>query len=107
MSENESTDPANATFGLEAHAEAVVTPARPCPFPDSAGLDNDALTSVASTLASFVENSRQVYEEHPNPVTKWFLRRDELASDYVSQLVEFRFGQALDEGELDEGDDGV
>jgi hypothetical protein len=83
------------------------TPNRPCPFPDPASLDPDALASVAATLASFVDDSRRVYENDPNPVTKWLMQRDELASDYVSQLVEFRFGQALDEGELDEGDDGV
>jgi hypothetical protein len=85
------------------------TPNRPCPFPDPAGLEPDALASIAATLASFVEDSRRVYMNDPNPVTKWFMNRDELASDYVSQLVEFKFGQAFDEGELGEGtgDDGV
>jgi len=77
----------------------------PCPFPDPSSLDDDALVSINSTLAGVLEHSRDVHREHPNPVTKLLLERDELASDYVAQLVAHRFGKALDEGEL--GDDGA
>jgi hypothetical protein len=73
----------------------------PCPFPDPNGLDDEALMSVDATLAGLVENSRAVFAAHPNPVTEWMLARDELASDYVSQLVAHRFGEALGENELD------
>jgi hypothetical protein len=77
----------------------------PCPFPDPDSLDNDALASVNVTLASFVADSRRVFDDHPNPVTEWLWLRDELASDYVAGLVAYRFGQALDAGEL--GDDNA
>jgi hypothetical protein len=113
MNENrpESPEPASGSAQLgpfRAHAEAIVTrPVPPkCPFPDPASLDNDALASVAATLAGLLEHSRGVYENNPNPVTKWMMHRDELAADYVSALVEFRFGQALEGGELDEGPAG-
>lgn len=73
---------------------------RICPFPDPSKLDDDALASVAVTLAGFLDDSRRVFEEHRNPVTKWLLARDELASDYVTAMVEDRIGRAFDSGEL-------
>lgn len=76
----------------------------PCPFPDPSSLDDDALASINATLAGLHVHARGV-DEHPNPVTKWLMRREELASDYVSQLVAFRFGKAIEDGELNEDGD--
>jgi hypothetical protein len=73
-----------------------------CPFPDPSSLDDDGLVSINATLASFHRNARRVYEENPNPVTKWLMMREALASDYVTQLVAFRFGRAIDRGELEQ-----
>jgi hypothetical protein len=68
-----------------------------CPFPDPSSLDNDALASIDATLARFAADSRRVYEANPNAVTRWLLLRDELANDYVAQLVAHPVGEALDD----------